>query len=110
MSKKNQYPVQKFYGLPVENNGSGGYQFKVGATGKIKIHTWRTGKHTKGQYHHPGQLLLTENNLMVMIVDAEPMAFKDRHREVPCQRFLSVEATSELLKAGRKILQQQSDR
>lgn len=106
MSKKNQYEVQKFYGLPVENDGSGGYQLKTGADGQAKIHTWRTGKHTKGKYHHPGQLLLTENNLMVMIVAAEPMAFKDRHSEVPCQRFLSVEASAELLIKGKKLLSQ----
>ena len=100
MSKKNQYEVQKFYGLPVENDGSGGYQLKTGADGQAKIHTWRTGKHTKGKYHHPGQLLLTENNLMVMIVAAKPMAFKDRHSETPLQRFLTVDVTEDVLKQG----------
>lgn len=104
MSKKNQYEVQKFYGLPVENNNSGGYELKLGADGQAKIHTWRTGKHTKGKYRHPGQLLLTENNMMVMIVAAEPMAFKDRHSEVPCQRFLTAEVDVDLLKRGQKIL------
>lgn len=104
MSKKNQYEVQKFYGLPVENNNSGGYELKLGADGQAKIHTWRTGKHTKGKYRHPGQLLLTENNMMVMIVAAEPMAFKDRHSEVPCQRFLTAEVDGDLLKRGQKIL------
>lgn len=104
MSKKNQYEVQKFYGLPVENNNSGGYELKLGADGQAKIHTWRTGKHTKGKYRHPGQLLLTENNMMVMIVAAEPMAFKDRHSEVPCQRFLTAEVNDELLQRGQKIL------
>lgn len=106
MSKKNQYDVQKFYGLPVENNNSGGYELKLDADGQAKIHTWRTGKHTKGKYRHPGQLLLTENNMMVMIVAAEPMAFKDRHSEVPCQRFLTVEVTPELLAKGQQILAQ----
>lgn len=104
MSKKNQYEVQKFYGLPVENDNSGGYQLKRGSNGEIKIHTWRTGKHTKGKYRRPGQLLLTENNMMVMIVAAEPMAFKDRHSEVPCQRFLTAEVTPGLLRAGQELL------
>lgn len=107
MSKKNQYTVYKFFGLPVENNRSGGYELRLGSDGQAKIHTWRTGKHTKGKYRHPGQLLLTENNLMVMIVAAEPMAFKDRHSEVPCQRFLSVDVDQKLLAKGQKILQQQ---
>ena len=106
MSKKGQYEVQKFYGLPVENNNSGCYELKVGADGQAKIHTCRTGNHTKGQYRHPGQLLLTENNMMVMIVAAEPMAFKDRHSEVPCQRFLTAEVTPELLKKGQCIFAQ----
>lgn len=106
MSKKGQYEVQKFYGLPVENDNSGGYELKLGADGQAKIHTWRTGKHTNGQYRHPGQLLLTENNMMVMIVAAEPMAFKNRHSEVPCQRFLTAEVTPELLEKGQRIFTQ----
>lgn len=107
MSKKNQYEVKKFYGLPVENDNSGGYRLHEGSDGKIKIHTWRIGKHTKGKYRHPGQLLLTENNMLVMIVAAEPMAFKNRHSEVPCQRLLTAEATPQLLAQGQKILEKQ---
>ncbi|WP_251545867.1 DUF7671 family protein [Limosilactobacillus caecicola] len=103
MSKKNQYAVQKFYGLPVENNNSGGYELKVGSDGEAKIHTWRTGKHTKGKYRHPGQLLLTENNLMVMIIATERMAFKDRHSEVPCQRFLTATVDADLLAVGQQL-------
>lgn len=104
MSKKNQYEVQKFYGLPVENDSSGNWQLHRGSDGSIKIHTWRIGKHTRGQFKRPGQLLLTENNLTVMIIKAEPMAFKDRHSETPCQRLLSQYASDELLTAGQKIL------
>lgn len=106
MSKKDQYEVKKFYGIPVVNDNSGGYALKMGADGKAKIHTWRTGKHTKGKYRQPGQLLLTENNMMVMIVSAEPMAFKNRHSEVPCQRFLTTEVSPELLERGRQIFSQ----
>ena len=54
MSKKDQYEVKKFYGIPVLNDNSGGYALKMGADGKAKIHTWRTGKHTKGKYRQPG--------------------------------------------------------
>lgn len=107
MSKKNQYEVKKFYGLPVENDNSGGYKLREGSDGTIKIHIWRIGKHTKGKYRHPGQLLLTENNMLVMIVAAEPMAFKNRHSEVPCQRLLTAEADSQLLAQGQKILKEQ---
>lgn len=104
MSKKNQYEVKKFYGIPVENDGNGGYQFKKGADGSLRIHTWRIGKHTRGKYKNPGQLLLTENNMMVMIIKAAPLAFKDRHSEVPCQRILTTVASPKLLKQGQKLL------
>ena len=54
MSKKNQYPVQKFTGIPVEPDAGGKYQLKVDQHGAVKLHTWRTGKHTKGKYQGPG--------------------------------------------------------
>jgi len=100
---KDKYDVSKYFGIPVNTDNSGTYQLKVDDYGGIKIHTWRTGKHTKGKFKQPGQLLLTENNLMVMIVAAEKMAFKDRHSEVPLQRFTSEFATEELLAQGLKI-------
>ena len=56
MSKKNQYPVQKFTGIPVEPDAGGKYQLKVDQHGAVKLHTWRTGKHTKGKYQGPGQV------------------------------------------------------
>ena len=91
MSKKDKYDVQKFTGIPVETDASGKYQLKFDQNGEAKLHTWRTGKHTKGKFNHPGQLMLTE---------AEPMAFKDRHSETPLRRFLTVDVTEDVLKQG----------
>lgn len=104
MAKKGKYPVNKYYGIPVEDNGSGGFQFKSDSSGDIKIHTWRTGKHTRGKYQRPGQLLLTENNLMVAIIAAEPMAFKNRHSETPCARMLTAFITDKQLELGKQVL------
>lgn len=100
MSKKDKYDVQKFTGIPVETDASGKYQLKFDQNCEAKLHTWRTGKHTKGKFKHPGQLMLTENNLTVVILKAEPMAFKDRHSETPLQRFLTVDVTEDVLKQG----------
>lgn len=100
MSKKDKYDVQKFTGIPVETDASGKYQLKFDQNDEAKLHTWRTGKHTKGKFNHPGQLMLTENNLTVVILKAEPMAFKDRHSETPLQRFLTVDVTEDVLKQG----------
>lgn len=100
MSKKDKYDVQKFTGIPVETDASGKYQLKFDQNGEAKLHTWRTGKHTKGKFNHPGQLMLTENNLTVVILKAEPMAFKDRYSETPLQRFLTVDVTEDVLKQG----------
>ncbi|GGI62468.1 hypothetical protein JOD26_000478 [Limosilactobacillus caviae] len=71
MSKKDKYDVQKFTGIPVETDAGGKYQLKADQNGETKLHTWRTGKHTKGKFRHPGQLMLTENNLTVVILKAE---------------------------------------
>lgn len=104
MSKKGKYEVQKFTGVPVETDDNGKYQLKLDANGEAKLHTWRTGKHTKGKYTHPGQLMLTENNLTVVILAAEPMAFKNRHSETPLQRFLTVDVEPDVLKAGLALI------
>lgn len=102
MSKKGKYSVNKYYGIPVDDDGSGGFKFRKDSDGKIKIHTWRTGKHTRGKYIKPGQLLLTENNMMVAIIAAEPMAFKNRHCQTPCARMLKVFITDDQLAEGKK--------
>lgn len=101
---KDKYEVNKYFGIPVTTNNSGDYVLKADDHGDVKIHTWRTGKHTKGKFKQPGQMLLTENNLMVMIVASEKMVFKDRHSEVPLQRFTSEFANEALVQQGIKIL------
>ena len=106
VSKKGKYEVQRFTCIPVETDGYGQYQLKVDQQGNAKIHIWRTGKHTKGKYQRPGQLMLTENNLMAVIIAAEPMAFKDRHSETPLQRFLTTFVDDAVLQRGLKLLKQ----
>ena len=104
VSKKGKYEVQRFTCIPVETEDNGQYQLKVDQQGNAKIHIWRTGKHTKGKYQRPGQLMLTENNLMAVIIAAEPMAFKDRHSETPLQRFLTTFVDDAVLQQGLKLL------
>ncbi len=104
MSKKGKYRVLKFTCLPVEMDANGKYQLKLDPTGHAKLHVWRIGKHTKGKYAGPGQLLLTENNLMAVILAAEPLAFKNRHSETPMQRFLTARVDNDILQAGLAYL------
>lgn len=108
MSKKDKYDVQKFTGIPLETDADGKYQLKVDQNGDAKLHTWRTGKHTRGKYQGPGQLMLTENNLPVVILAAEPMAFKNRHSETPLQRFLTVKVEDDVLDQGLAVLNRQN--
>ena len=104
MSKKGKYAVQKFTCIPVDTNANGKYQLKLDSAGNAKLHIWRTGKHTKGKYRGPGQLMMTENNLTAVILAAEPLAFKDRHSETPLQRFLTTRVDDDVLRQGLQIL------
>lgn len=81
MSKKGKYEVQKFTCIPVEPDA-------------------------KGKYQRPGQLMMTENNLIAVIIAAEPLAFKDRHSETPLQRFLTTFVDDDVLQAGLAKLNQ----
>ena len=81
MSKKGKYEVQKFTCIPVEPDANGKYQ-------------------------RPGQLMMTENNLIAVIIAAEPLAFKDRHSETPLQRFLTTFVDDDVLQAGLAKLNQ----
>ncbi|MCH3921533.1 DUF7671 family protein [Limosilactobacillus sp.] len=104
MSKKGKYKVLKFTCIPVEMDANGKYQLKLDPAGNAKLHVWRIGKHTKGKYTGPGQLLMTENNLTAVILAAEPLAFKDRHSETPMQRFLTTSVDGDVLQAGLQLL------
>lgn len=101
---KNKYAVHRYIGLPMISDNSGKYLFKLDEHGHVRPHAWRTGKHSKGQFKRIGQLLLTENNLLVAIIQVEPMAFKDRHSEVPLQRFTTEFIDNDLLAQGQKIV------
>lgn len=107
LSKKDKYETHRYRGIPVENDGNGGYRLKKDPAGQAKIHTWRTGKHTKGRFHQPGQLMMTENNMMVVILKELPLAFKDRHQVTPLQRFLTAKVDQEVLDEGLAILEQE---
>lgn len=104
MNVKGKYEVFQYIGVPIETNDSGQYQIKTDEQGDFKLHSWRTGKHTKGKYKQIGQIFLTENNLLVAIVKVNPVAFKDRHTYTPLQRFTSEIVSSQLVeKAQAKI-------
>lgn len=101
---KGKYKVSQYIGVPLETDDSGNYQIKQDEQGNFKLHSWRTGKHTKGKYQKLGQVFITENNLMVGIVKTIPVAFKDRHEYTPLQRFTSEFVSNELLdKAQGKL-------
>ena len=107
MAKKNQYPVTRYTGVPVENDGNGGYQLKRDASGAAKLHVWRTGKHTRGKYTGIGQLMLTENNLLVAILKGHWLGGHDHHQQVVFrQRFLTTTATPSLVEQGRTLLKE----
>lgn len=95
---KNKYSVTRYYGVPVSYDKSGNYIFEE----DVKVHSWRNGKHTKGSFQGIGQLFLTENNLLVAIVDFEKIKFKDRHTLVPFERFTKESVSNELLKQFSK--------
>ena len=89
---KVKYETHLFTGIVVEQDLSGNYVPKDGAT----LHRWRTGKHTKGKYKHTGQVFLTENNQSVAVLSQEKLSFNKRHDYVPLQRW--TEATVDLRK------------
>ncbi|WP_268913429.1 hypothetical protein [Lentilactobacillus sp. SPB1-3] len=86
---KNQYEVFQYIGVPVTTDDSGKYVIKRDDSGEFKLHSWRTGKHTKGKPKGIGQIFITENNMLVAVVKSIPVKFKDRHDYTPLQRFTS---------------------
>lgn len=86
---KGKYAVNQYIGVPVVTNASGQYEIKREPDGDFKLHSWRTGKHSKGKYQGVGQIFLTENNLKVAVVAASPVPFKERHQFTPMQRLTS---------------------
>lgn len=101
---KGKYDVFQYIGVPLETDESGHYQIKTDEAGEFKLHSWRTGKHTKGKFRQIGQVFITENKLMVAIVKVIPVAFKDRHAYTPLQRFTSEIVSDQLIQKARKML------
>lgn len=48
--------------------------------------------------------MMTENNMMVVILKELPLAFKNRHQVTPLQRFLTVSVSQSVLDEGLVIL------
>ena len=94
---KGKYEVTRFVGIPMTTDDSGKYV----VNGDGKPHEWRVGKHTKGKFERLGQLFLTENNLMVAIIAAYPVPFKERHQWTPMQRFTSEHIRDDLVEQLR---------
>lgn len=105
---KGKYAVSQYIGVPLETDDSGNYQIKRDENGAFKLHSWRTGKHTKGKFKCLGQVFITENNLMVAIVQDYPVAFKDRHDYTPLQRFTNEFVADDVLEAATKELKNQA--
>lgn len=102
---KGKYEVHEYVGMPLTTDNSGRYQLKRDANEGVQAHSWRTGKHTRGKFTQPGQILITENNLKVVIVAELPLAFKDRHDYTPLQRFTSEVVSDEVVEQAVAIWQ-----
>ena len=94
MGDRKKYVTHLFDGVIVEQNLSGHFEPKSDAM----PHTWRTGKHTKGQFKQIGQVFLTENGQMVAVLRQTPLAFNQRHDYTPLQRWTSEQVAPEFLK------------
>ena len=67
-----KYPTAELVGVVMTQTNSGQYEPKETQLDMNAFHSWRIGKHTKGKLQEPGQLFLTENNLVVMLVAIKP--------------------------------------
>ncbi|AKP65022.1 hypothetical protein FC99_GL001294 [Levilactobacillus koreensis JCM 16448] len=101
---KAKYDVNQYIGVPVAAKASGQYEIKREPDGDFKLHSWRTGRHSKGKYKGLGQIFLTENSLKVAVVAAYPVAYKDRHDFTPMQRLTSEFVGEELVQTAVKKL------
>lgn len=92
----NKYPTAELVGAVMAQTNSGQYEPKETQLDMNAFHSWRIGKHTKGKLQEPGQLFLTENNLVVMLVAIKPLAFKNRHDITPMARFLTTSGSEKV--------------
>ncbi|MCT3583382.1 DUF7671 family protein [Levilactobacillus brevis] len=101
---KAKYEVNQYIGVPVQANASGTYEIKREPDGDFKLHSWRTGRHSKGKFTGGGQIFLTENHLKVAVVAVSPVAYKERHNFTPMQRLTSERVSDELLQIAQTHL------
>jgi len=101
---KDKYDVNQYVGVPVQANASGTYEIKREPDGDFKLHSWRTGRHSKGKYKGVGQIFLTENHLKVAVVAAYPVNYKERHDYTPMQRLTSEFVSDELVQLANEKL------
>jgi len=101
---KAKYDVNQYVGVPVAANASGQYEIKREPDGDFKLHSWRTGRHSKGKYRGVGQIFLTENGLKVAVIAAYPVAYKDRHGFTPMQRLTSEFVSDAVVQLGTEHL------
>ncbi|WP_172187705.1 DUF7671 family protein [Lentilactobacillus kribbianus] len=92
---KDKYEVTEYIGVPLSLDNSGHYQIKLDDNGQFRLHSWRTGKHTKGKFKQLGQVFITENDMSVVVIKTRPVPFKKRHAYTPLQRF-----TNEMVSAA----------
>lgn len=86
---KAKYEVNQYVGVPITADDSGKYVIKREGDGGFKLHSWRTGRHSKGKFRGVGQIFLTENHLKVAVIAAYPVPYKKRHDYTPMQRLTS---------------------
>lgn len=101
---KAKYEVNQYVGVPVATNASGKYEIKREPDGNFKLHSWRTGRHSKGKYRGVGQIFLTENNLKVAVVAAYPVPYKERHGYTPMARLTSEFVGEDVLATAQEQL------
>lgn len=101
---KAKYDVNQYVGVPVQANASGTYEIKREPDGDFKLHSWRTGRHSKGKYRGVGQIFLTENHLKVAVIAAYPVAYKERHDYTPMQRLTSEFVSEKLVQVATEKL------
>lgn len=84
-----KYQTAELVGVVVEQTNNGQYKPKDHPLTPSSFHSWRIGKHTRGNLQGPGQLFLTENGFTVLLIAVKELSFKDRHQFSPIARFLT---------------------
>lgn len=104
---KAKYEVNQYVGVPVAANAAGKYEIKREPDGDFKLHSWRTGRHSKGKYRGVGQIFLTENKLKVAVVAAYPVPYKERHAYTPMARLTSEFVDDDVLQVAQQRIEAQ---